>query len=300
MDNRRYIGLGLATLVCLAFGCGDNAAGKGTVLVSLSGERAAEEGYPVGEGEDMIAFADGYHLKFESVLVSLTEMSFSEAQDAVATLDVDPVVVELVDGPQLSYSFVDVEAARYRNVEFLIAPATRASRPVGEVDEDDLSTMAERGYALWVRGSATDGDETYRFDLGFETAVRSVHCKSGLDDTDGVVVVDNASVEVEVSIHLDHLWFDSYAYDGAPLRFEPWAAVADDDGLITLEALEGQALSDVIARDGTAVLNADGELVVYDPGPLAVEPRDLRAFVTAAATTIGHFNGEGHCDYSLQ
>jgi hypothetical protein len=31
---------------------------------------------------------------------------------------------------------------------------------------------------------------------------------------------------------------------------------------------------------------------VFEPVPL-----NLRDYVIAAATTTGHFNGEGHCDY---
>lgn len=299
MTNNAILRYFLATLVASsAFACDESAGGVGSVLVSLSGERAAQEGYPVGEGDDEIAFADGYSLHFDHVLLSLRDLSFAGAENAEANLDVDPIVVELVDGPQLSFTFTEVDAARYREVGFVIGPADADSRAVGEIAADDLAAMKEHGYALWVRGSATDGSDTYHFDLGFENTIVSTHCQNGLDETDGIVVGENASVEAEVTIHLDHLWFESYAYDGASLRFEPWAAVADAEGLITLNSLKDQALADLFDRNGQPLLNETGEPVVYDPGPLEVSPRNLQAYVIAAATTIGHFNGEGHCDYA--
>lgn len=295
MNRRTLVVLGIG----LAVACGDGERGTGTVVVSLSGERAAQEGYPVGEGEGAIAFADGYSLQFESVLVSIRDVSFGGADDAVADLDADPVVAELVDGSQLGYTFSDIEAARYRDVGFVIGPPDEQARSVGGVDDEDLDTMIERGYALWIRGSATDADGTYPFDLGFENTVHSSRCQNGVDGTDGLVVPDNATVEVEITIHLDHLWFDSFAYDGAPLLFEPWAAVAGDDGAITLDELAAQALADVHDRAGEPVLDEDGHPVVYDPGPLVVQANNLREYVVAAAATMGHFNGEGHCDYAL-
>jgi hypothetical protein len=51
---------------------------------------------------------------------------------------------------------------------------------------------------------------------------------------------------------------------------------------------------------GMPIVDGEGNPVVYDPGPLVLSERNLRGYVKAAATTVGHFNGEGHCDYVLQ
>lgn len=73
------------------------------------------------------------------------------------------------------------------------------------------------------------------------------------------------------------------------------AAVAMD-GNVTLDDLAAQDnLSDLVDAEGEPLD------IAYDPGsafdPI---PADLREYVKAAATTTGHFNGEGHCDYALQ
>ncbi|MEM9731402.1 MAG: hypothetical protein AAF997_22705, partial [Myxococcota bacterium] len=104
-------------------------------------------------------------------------------------------------------------------------------------------------------------------------------------------------VNAEVTVHLDHFFFDTYASDDARLRFEAWAAVAGEDGVITLDDLASQSLSDLRDRNGDPIVDGEGLPVVYDPGPLEIAGSNLRDYTVAAATTTGHFNGEGHCDY---
>ena len=53
-------------------------------------------------------------------------------------------------------------------------------------------------------------------------------------------------------------------------------------------------LSDLIDADGNPL-----ELG-YDPGPFDPVPENLREYVIAAASTTGHFNGEGHCEYTTR
>jgi hypothetical protein len=161
--------------------------------------------------------------------------------------------------------------------------------------------MVDGGYSMWIEGTASDGSETYPFDLRFtDLSVRGEACQNGVDETDGLVVPNDAVVNAQVTIHLDHLFFDTYATEEALLRFEPWAAVAGDDGIITMDDLETQTLADRRDRDGDPLLDGEDNPVVYDPGPLVLPSNNLREYVHAAATTMGHFNGEGHCDYVVQ
>jgi hypothetical protein len=89
------------------------------------------------------------------------------------------------------------------------------------------------------------------------------------------------------------LFFDSYADDEAELRFEAMAAVAPQTGPLTLEHLaEQDNLSDPFGSEGEPLDFA------YDPGSsFDPVPESLREYVIAAATTTGHWNGEGHCRY---
>jgi hypothetical protein len=61
-----------------------------------------------------------------------------------------------------------------------------------------------------------------------------------------------------------------------------------------------QELASPVDRMGATIMDAEGNPVVYDPGPLTLSERNLRGYVLAAVTTVGHFNGEGHCDYTVQ
>jgi hypothetical protein len=72
------------------------------------------------------------------------------------------------------------------------------------------------------------------------------------------------------------------------------AAMAPSSGPLTLEALAKQSnLSDLKGDDGKPL-----ELA-YDPGSVFTPvPKNLEEYVVAAATTIGHWNGEGHCTYT--
>ncbi|MEZ4252173.1 MAG: hypothetical protein R3B99_28500, partial [Polyangiales bacterium] len=101
--------------------------------------------------------------------------------------------------------------------------------------------------------------------------------------------------DAQITVHLDHLFFDTFATEDASMRFDPMAAVAGVDGLV-LDDLARQSTTDVRNAEGEPLL-VDGSPLVYDPGDLVLDTPTLRDFVRAAATTVGHFQGEGHCDY---
>jgi len=278
----------------------DSVAGSGTVRLAISGEEAATLGYPAGEPPDQIAFADGYTMQFSKILVSITEFHLHGLDGTDADVVADPIVVDLHAGDQDLWTFEGVPARRWDNVEYLIAPPTTASRRVGGVTEVDLQQMIHDDLAFLVVGTATNGMESFDFSYGFPFTIEQSHCTNGMDETDGIVVANNAVAEADITIHIDHLFFDTYAVDDANLRFEPMAAMAGPDGRVELGELAGQTLSDIRDRAGMPVLNGDGSPVVYDPGPLMLDANTLKEYVTAAATTVGHFNGEGHCEYTLE
>jgi hypothetical protein len=90
------------------------------------------------------------------------------------------------------------------------------------------------------------------------------------------------------------LFFDTFAVDDASLHFDPMAAVAPESGPLTLGDLAKQNnLSDLKGEDGEPLDLA------YDPGSaFDPPPRNLEEYVVSAATTTGHWNGEGHCTYT--
>lgn len=280
-----------------ALACGDTGS-TGTLEVRLSGEEASREGFPVGTGDDVIAFADGYTLSFDRVLVSITRLELRDGSET-AGLGADPIVADLHLGEPIAWTFDGVPAQRWPDVRYTYGVPPSDARLLEGVEASDVDAMRAAGASLLVSGEArSTDDEAYPFELLLDIEVLNARCQSGIDETDGVVIPDGAAVRAELTIHLDHLFFDTYASEDAELRFEPWAAVDPGDRPITLADLASQPIADLRDRAGDP-LRDDGELVLYDPGPLELERNDLGAYVRAAATTTGHFQGEGHCDYEL-
>ena len=297
MTNSRRTPLRYLLLLSALGACGDEgSSGAGSLRIHISGEEGAREGYPVGSGDDAIAFADGWTLEFHKVLVSIADFTLRASSGEDAELELEPVVADLHLGEPRLWTIEDVPARRWDRVGYRYAPPSDDARKANEVRDADLEKMADHGYSLYLEATATKDDRKVELEYGFELEVAMTECVNGQDDTDGLIVANNAVNEAQITVHLDHLFFDTYATDEAALRFEPMAAVAPESGPLTLEALaEQDNLSDLEDAEGAPL-----ELG-YDPGSaFDPVPRNLRDYVIAAATTTGHFNGEGHCVYERE
>jgi hypothetical protein len=293
MDTVRIGSLVLAMGV-LAACSSDDSAGEGTLRVKISGEEAAKGGYPVGSGDDEIAFSDGWTLQFEKVLVSLTDFKLQGEDGDDAEVEAGSVVADLHLGDPRLWSFENVPARRWDRVGYRYAPPTSKSKKANDVDDADIERMADEGYALLIEATAKKAERTVPIEFGFAFEVTMTRCENGMDMTDGVVVANNAVNEAQVTVHLDHLFFDTFAVDDASLHFDPMAAMAPESGPLTLDDLAKQTnLSDLKSAEGSPL-----ELA-YDPGSVFKPiPRNLDEYVVSAATTTGHWNGEGHCIYT--
>lgn len=285
-------------LMMLLVACGGSDA-IGTLEVQLSGEEASREGYPVGSGEDVIAFVDGWTLDFEKVLVSIREIRVRGSDGDDAMVMSDPVVVDLHLGEPVAWRFEGVPARRWDRIGYVFAPATSESRGAGAIADADAQMMSGEGHTFWLQGVATRDTEVVRFAWAFDLEIHNDACVNGLDETDGIVVGEGGTSQAQLTVHLDHLFFDSFAHEDPELRFDPMAAVAGDDGEVTLDELASQSIVDMRDAEGAPIL-VDGSPLTYDPGDLAIPTTDLRAYLIGALSTTGHFNGEGHCDYELR
>ena len=150
---------------------------------------------------------------------------------------------------------------------------------------DDATLMQDQGYSVYVEGTATKGAESFTFAWGFTDATGYADCVDvgGGQETSGIVVPDGAAVDVQLTIHGDHLFYDDLASEDALLRFDHMAAAdADMDGVVTLDELDAVDLATIPTGEGT-----------YGVGAGDVDT--LGEFVRASTRTLGHFNGEGHC-----
>ncbi len=285
--------MGLCMSGALAAGCG---GGTGTVEVWVSGEEAATMGYPVGD----IAFADGWTVQFEHLFVSVQDFALVEGGQTL-TLEAESTVVDLTAGDQPLWSFPGVPAQRWSDVGYRLALPTTSSRRLGSVAVSDVQAMVEGGLSFRMVGTATHPTHgSVRIDLGLPLEVRMERCVSGRDGTDGLVVPASGTHTTQLTLHLDHLFFDSARAEEPSLRFDAWAAVAGGDRTVTYADLAGQSLADLRGIDGMPLVDELGVPIAYEPPSTGLPMQTLQAFVLAEAATIGHFEGEGHCDYQLR
>lgn len=126
--------------------------------------------------------------------------------------------------------------------------------------------------ALYVEGSASKGDVTKSFAWSFATDTTYVCAPGALDDP--------AVSATQLTIHADHLFYDDLDAADPNVAFDLMAAAdADDDGLITRAELEA---TDITTEERYQVGSRD--------------IADLWGFVEAQSRTVGHIDGEGHCD----
>jgi hypothetical protein len=168
---------------------------------------------------------------------------------------------------------------------------------VGTVTDAQITTMMAGGISYWLHGTAHHPmHHDVVLDLQIPMHTRMTACTNAMDMTDGLVVTPNGMADYQVTFHLDHVFFDSIVAPEPDLRFEAYAAAAGADFVVTFDDLASQPLADLHDIDGSPLMEG-GAQIVYDPGSTPLATQDLRSFVYHQATTVGHFNGEGHCTY---
>ncbi len=244
--------LGLGALLLSA--CG----GDGRLTVAVWGEGFAEEGIPASE------VSDGWAISFEQATVSLGEVEVRETDAAAdsepaasegAFRQVDVTAASNGEGHELFSA--EVPAGSYGNVRWRIGGPGASAQP-----------------ALRVVGSAVKGGVTKRFDWSFDNDTRYVACESEAEVTGG------GEARVLLTLHLDHLFFDSLVDEEPSIAFDLIASAdADSDGNVTEAELRAIDLR-TQAR--------------YGVGGTGIT--DLWSYLRYQATNVGHIDGEGHCE----
>lgn len=210
---------------------------SGTVNVTAYGEEFIEEGIPAGHVED------GWSIEFARFAVTFSEVTVGGTMlQGAITVDLS----EASDGDGQALGALEVI----------------------EGDHGDSSFVIER---VEVDGSASLGDEEKSFSWVFEGAVSYHECETTTS------VVRGEAATFQVTVHADHLFYDSLVAEEPKLRFQPLSdADADNDGEITQAELK------------------DTDIGAYDPGS-AGDINDLWTFLNAQIATLGHVDGESHC-----
>ena len=284
MSMNRWFGASLLAMASVTVGCGGDDGGAssgetGDVLFLTWGEEYIEKEIPAAE------FADGWRVTFNKFLAVLKNVTVAGGSGQVgARMDNVSVVVDYkAPGVKQVVGFEGLEAKNWSQVSFEIGPAEGATREEGATTEDRL-LLDDAGASVHVEGQAQKAGMTKRFAWTFTEATAYRSCRGDKDGkaTEGVLVTNGGTDNVELTIHGDHLFYDDLQADNAVLRFEAIAgADADGDGAVTMAELAAVPLTSI--PEGSYGTGSAGGI------------NDLGTYVAALARTLGHFRGEGEC-----
>jgi hypothetical protein len=300
LRERLAVSLFLTAALLLPACVGEDTAGEGSLALDVGGGAALREGFPHSEGDVTQAFVDGWELQFDKYVLAVGDVVLRE-QDSGAEIDrwPGPKVMDLARSTTGSESLTTIEDLPARRLDFgfsLLAPTTLPE--ASSASEDDIQAMIDNGWSLLVAGEAehTATGRMVGFEFGLPVAARYFECINGKDTTQGVAIEANKTTGAFIYAHAIHLFWDTLAAGDEDLRFEAFAAVAGEDGIVTDAELETQDLTNLRDADGNPLVDGQGQPVLYNDGGL-LPPSEwtLYHFVRYAARASAHFNGIGLC-----
>ncbi len=244
-----------------------------TLSVDVWGEDFIERGIPAAaDGGD--GFIDGWSVTFEAFLVSIGEVTAASGDSSPAFDAPGFRVVDLVpasDGQGQRFGEALVPVGHYDDVGYTVAHAVDAQNV--NASEADLAALRAAGASVWVRGRAEREGVIKTFTWAFTEATR-------YDDCHGTARVGSEPSRTILTIHADHLFYDDLLSEEPNLAFQLIAeADVDGDGEVTAAELRDVDL---------------GPQERYQVGSTGIT--NLWNFIVRQSTTLGHIDGEGHCE----
>lgn len=226
----------------------------------------------IEQGIDASAFSDGCAIMFDHVYVVVSGRALrDDAGGEVAALGGAQVYDLVPPGPVTMGTAADVPGGTYRDVQVRIAPVADAT--AGNVTDEELAAVRAAGASVWVQGTLTCPSGTVRVDWPFTTST-TYDC-----EPTNLVVGAGADATSQLTVHGDHLFYDSLIDPDAELQGEAYvAADADGDGVLTVAELQAAP----VAPTG------------LDVGAQA-DVTNVWQYLQAQSTTVGHIDGEGEC-----
>jgi hypothetical protein len=238
-----------------------------TMVLSIYGEDYIEDEIPAAD------VVDGWSVMFDSFVVSIGALSAADDP-----FDGGPRY-RLVDlsmgtaGAGVELDRVTLDPSAYRDIGFRIAPA--ADAVAVNVGMQVREKMFAEGLSLLVSGTARRGPQEKHFLWGFTTDTVYSGCES-------TAALDGSGpIPGQITLHGDHLFHDDLFSDAPGVAFDLIAA-ADIDGDDNITEAELRAV-DIRTQER------------YQVGDLT-SIKDLWSFIEQQTATLGHFDGEGHCD----
>jgi hypothetical protein len=217
-------------------------------------------------GEDYIEtgipaaeFADGCSVVFERFEVVDSDLALLDGDGATVATIDGAFTVDMAEPGPLELGSAPVPATHYDTVTWRIGPT------------------ADQAVSVAVAGTIACGGQSVSFAWDFDTDT-TYHC-----EPEDLTIPAGGDDVTELTVHGDHLFYDSLEDPDAILLGQAFVdADADVDGEVTVAELEAVAVAEL----------------GYDVGSRA-EVTDLYAFVAFLTRTLGHVDGEGHCQVEL-
>ncbi|HAA57363.1 MAG TPA: hypothetical protein DCE42_21535 [Myxococcales bacterium] len=258
-------------LMTLCVSCG----GEGTLTLHVWGEAFIEDAIPASEVEDE------WKIEFTTFLIVVGNVSLASSSGEQGPEIQETKVFNLKTKGEQVFFQQSLPAGTWDRITYNVTPATSTTTAVG-VSETQLDMMKTQGYSVYLEGKATKDGTTKTFAWGFKTSTTYKDCQS-----ERAVVKAGGTASTQLTIHADHFFYDDLENPEAKVRFQVLAdADTDQDGTITLEELA--------AVKGAAFAGLEH----YGVGRFS-QVTDLGAFVKHLSQTLGHIDGEGHCDVTL-
>lgn len=236
-------------------------------------------------GEDFIEtgipgdkFEDGWSVKFSRFLIVFRDAAIADSTGAIGAQQPGAKAFDLTKKGPVEVFAATASGKAWDVVRYAIGPDSNADAT--NIEASDLALLKSRTASLIAIGSGTRAGVTKSFEWSFTSNTLYDACERA-GGGKGVVLVPGKSVEVQLTVHGDHFFYDQLSGD-AKLRFDPIAnADANNDNKVTLDELATVQLTSLPqGQYGTTG---------------AASIRNLREFITQNMRTVGHFEGEGEC-----
>lgn len=283
--------LGLTALGLAACDEGSSEGGAGKLRVILAAEASITGGLDQGSGSDDTR---DYDVRFSKYLIAVGNVRLGKSStDSQASLQ-DVYVADLQQvgeqGVELG-TIDDLQSGQWDEFGYATPRAPSTAKAVGGATAAEVAKMRANGWTYWIEGNVLrDESEGGPVSFVIQTAVDTVFSNCEVDGEPGVSLVAGGPSTVTLTIHGDHLFFNTFpsGSEGSIKRLAGWVFQADanTDGKVTTEELSELDATEVFKS--TAGYSLDGK-------PKDLEINTALDFVRAQLATQGHVSGEGEC-----
>jgi hypothetical protein len=257
--------------------------------VDLVAEETIVNGLTAGPNEDDTRDYGVQYSKY-MVVVGRTTIGNSSAHETRSDPDAYIADLRQVGTTGLTMiTFDDLRSGQWDQFGYQTPIAQAGFRALGGVSAADAQLMIDQKLTYWIEGVVqAEKPVSFVFKVGDDALYTD--CEN--DGEPGIAVTEGRTTTAQVTLHGDHLWFDSLVRgdESTVVRRAAWLVKADKDGdgKVSSDDLKSVKAEEVFpTSQGYNLSNARPIVTAYD-------------FIVAQLASQGHLNGEGECVTTAQ